>query len=49
VLATGVRPVNPSLAQARESKSLTQSAIAAKVTAPARTAHTATASMLASG
>jgi hypothetical protein len=49
VLATGIRPVNPSLAHAGESRSLTQSAIAAKVPAPASTAHTATPSMLASG
>jgi hypothetical protein len=49
VLATGIRSVNPSLAHAPASRSRTQSAIAAKVTAPASTAHTATASTLASG
>src|SRR5207237_4479848 len=39
--------VKPSLAHAAVSRSFTQSAIAANVTAPASTAHTATASTLA--
>ena len=47
VLATGIRSVNPSLAHAAVSRSFTQSATAANVTAPASTAHTATASTLA--
>jgi hypothetical protein len=49
VLAAGIRVPNPSLAHTDRSRSRAQSAIAANVTAPASTAHTATASRLASG
>lgn len=47
VLSTGTRSVNPSRRPAAGSRSSAQSVIAANVTAPARTAHTATASRLA--